>query len=113
MKPLCTYRLLTYTKDDVTFVRLDGDHIHLDEMAAIRLRENLQALVETGRYRLALDMGNIDFLTSTMVETLLSLHRQVNSVGGHLSVSNLTPIVAEVFAVLQLACVLDVRPVCR
>ena len=109
MEPLCTCRLFTYTNDDLTVVRLEGDHIHLDEMDALCLRDCLQKLVESGRYRLSLDLSNVVFLTSTMVETILSLHRHLKSVGGHLSVSNLTPVVAEIFAVLKLSTILDVR----
>ena len=109
MEPLCTCRLLTYTNEDLTVVHLEGDRIYLDEMDAICLQDSLQKLVESGRYRLSIDLGNVVFLTSTMVETLLSLHRQLKAVGGHLSVSNLTPVVAEIFAVLKLTTILDVR----
>ena len=44
-----------------------------------------------------------------MVETLLALHRELTARGGHLVVCNLSPAVREVFAVLHLSDVLDVR----
>ena len=110
MQHVCTCRLRKYSIDDLTVVRVEGTHVHLAEEDALRLRDALQELVEAGKLRLSLDLGNVTFLTSTVVEVLLSLNRQLETAGGHLSLFNLSPIVAEVFAVLKLANVLDIRP---
>jgi len=101
-------RLLTHAVGNRTVVRLGGDRVALDEGNALWLRGELLALVQPGR-QVALDLGNVHFLTSTTAETLLGLHRRLEAVGGQLSVYHLTPPVAEVFAVLKLASILDVR----
>jgi anti-sigma B factor antagonist len=102
-------RLLTSDHKGFTVVRLAGDNIELDEAKALWLREALGLLATQGRRRLAVDLGNVSFLTSTMVETLLALHRELTAHGGQLIVCNLSPAVREVFSVLRLADVLDVR----
>jgi anti-anti-sigma factor len=107
LTPTC--RLITHASGNLTVVRLAGEQIELDEAKALWFREALEALVAQGRHHLAVDLGNICFLTSTMVETLLALHRAVTAKGGHLVICNLSPAVREVFAVLRLAAVLDIR----
>jgi anti-sigma B factor antagonist len=101
--------LLTHTSGELTFVRLTGERVDLDEAGAFKLRDRLLALVEAGRRRLTLDLGNVGFLTSTMVETLLCLHRRLKALGGGLSVCNPTPGVAEIFAVLKLESVIEIH----
>jgi anti-sigma B factor antagonist len=103
------WRVLTHQVGDLTIVRLSGKQVTLEEANALWLRDRLVELVAAGQHRLALDLGNVDFLTSTMVEVLLALNRKLRELGGGLSLHNLKPPVAEVFAVLQLADVLDVH----
>ncbi len=103
------WRVLTHALGDLTLVRLSGSQLDLGEADALWLRDRLLELVEAGRHQLALDLGNVRFLTSTLIEALLGLHRRLKACGGRISVFNLTPPVAEVFAVLKLADVLDVR----
>lgn len=102
-------RLLTHVVGDQILVRLTGRRVDLDETNALWLRDRLNALVEAGGVNLSLDLGNVGFLTSTMVEALLGLHRRLVALGGHLCVCNLTPAVAEIFSVLKLAEIFDVR----
>jgi anti-anti-sigma factor len=94
--------------EGLTVVHLSGGRVALDEANALRLRERLFTLVEARHHHLALDLANVSFLTSTMVEGLLSLNRRLRALGGHLSLHRPTRPVAEVFAVLGLADVLDV-----
>jgi len=105
------WRLQTQPQGDVLFVRLLGSRIELEEEAARSLRDLFSRLVEeTDRQKVVLDLGNVHFLTSTVVETLLALHRQLQALGRRLVVCNLTPPVAEVFTVLQLGNVFEVDP---
>ena len=102
-------RLMTHAVGNRTFVRLAGERVDLDEGRALWLRDRLAGLVEGGRRHLTMDLGNVGFLTSTMVETLLSLNRRLKALDGSLSVCNLTPAVAEIFTVLKLANIIDVQ----
>jgi len=109
-----TWRLLTRDLGNTTLVRIAGPrlagfHLGLDEEGANWLREKLLAQVELGRHRLAVDLANVSYLTSTAVEAFLDLHRKLEAAGGHLSLHNLTPPVAEIFAVLQMADILDLH----
>lgn len=105
--PSC-WRLRAYSLGDLTVVRLIGHQIRLGEEESIRLRERLARLVDAGRLRLAVDLGNVVFLTSTTAETFLALHRRLKMLGGRLSLYNLTPPVAEVVEVLRLADIFEV-----
>jgi anti-anti-sigma factor len=101
--------LLIDVSGERTVVRLVGSRVALDYEAALWLRGRLVGLVQQGRHRLAVDLANVPFLTSTAVEAFLGVHRKLKGAGGRLSLYDLTPPVAEVFTVLQLAGVLDVR----
>jgi anti-anti-sigma factor len=103
------WRLWVHSRGELTLVRLIGELIVLDEENALILRDELFRLVKEGKHHLALDLRHVRFLTSTMVEALLALNRRLSEAGGRLSVFNLTPPVAEIFAVLKLARVIDVR----
>ncbi|HJZ58726.1 MAG TPA: STAS domain-containing protein [Gemmataceae bacterium] len=70
----------------------------------------LTALVE-GREapQLALDLGDIDMLTSMALAKFISLNGRLRARGGRLTLFNLKPVVRQVFAVTKLDGVLDVR----
>jgi anti-anti-sigma factor len=103
-------QLLTEVAGPLTIVRLVGDRIDLSEADSRWLREALHALADEGRHQLAVNLSNVRFLTSTTIEVLLGLHRRLAALGGHLTVCAATPPVSEVFSVLKLDTILDVRP---
>jgi anti-anti-sigma factor len=101
--------LLTDAFGELTLVRLEGTGVALDEENALSLRHSLLALVRQGRHQLAVDLANVHFLGSTMIEAFLAVRRALKAVGGRLMLYQPTPAVAEVFTVLRLASVLDLR----
>jgi anti-sigma B factor antagonist len=109
MRPASACRLLTCEAGGQTLVRLSGERVELDEAHALWLRDRLEELVASGRRRLCLDLDNVSFLASTLVETLLHLHRKLKALGGRLSVCCLSPTAREVFGVLRLGEVLAVQ----
>ncbi len=64
---------------------------------------------ELGPPRLLLDLGEVTYLTSTALGTLVSLHKRVRAADGELVVANVTAPVYEVFRVTRLHQFLDVR----
>jgi anti-sigma B factor antagonist len=95
---------------DVTVVCLAGRKISLDEEALNRIHDQLFALAdEPSESDLLLDFGNIEYLTSTALGTLVSLHKKLLARGRHMTVGNLSPQVYEVFAVTSLDKFLDLR----
>jgi anti-sigma B factor antagonist len=61
---------------------------------------------EHGRH-IGIDLGNIEFLSSSALGTLLLLHKRFRSIGGRLTLQNIQPMVREVFAVTRLDQVID------
>jgi anti-sigma B factor antagonist len=82
----------------------------LTEANVEEVGRQLAALVE-GREgaQLALDLGNIDMLTSMALAKFISLNGRLRARGGGLTLVNLKPVVRQVFAVTKLDRVLDVR----
>jgi anti-anti-sigma factor len=83
----------------------------LDECNAEAVGQELSALAgRLGGRWLQLDLGEVQFLTSTGLGKLLSLYTQVRAEGGRLSLQKVLPQVYEVFAVTHLTSLLDVHP---
>jgi len=95
---------------DVIAVHFTGCKVSLDEEALDRIHDQLLALAdEPSESDLLLDCGNVEYLTSTALGTLISLHKKLVASGRHLIVGNLSPQVHEVFSVTKLDKFLDVR----
>jgi anti-sigma B factor antagonist len=95
---------------DVTVVHFTGSKVSLDEEPLTHIHDELFALAdESSESDLVLDFGNVEFLMSTTLATLLSLHKKLLSKGRHLTVANLNPQVHEVFTVTMLDKILDLR----
>jgi anti-anti-sigma factor len=81
----------------------------LDEVTAQAVGEQLLSLADgLGGGQLYLDLGNVRYLTSTMLAKLLALHKKLSAAGGRLRLHNLTPCAYEIFEVTRLTGVLDV-----
>jgi anti-anti-sigma factor len=94
----------------VIVVRFAGGKVSLDEEYLYRVRRQLLALAdEPSPSDVLLDFGNVEYLTSTTLSTLVRLHQKLRATGRHLTVSNLCPEVHEVFAVTRLVQILDLR----
>jgi anti-sigma B factor antagonist len=95
---------------DVIAVHFTGCKVSLDEEALDRIHDQLLALAdEPSESDLLLDCGNVEYLTSTALGTLINLHKKLAASGRHLIVGNLSPQVHEVFSVTKLDKFLDVR----
>jgi anti-sigma B factor antagonist len=93
-----------------TVVWLTGRKVSLDEEALDRIHDQLLALAdEPIESDLLLDFGNVEYVTSTALGTLVSLHKKLLARGRHMTVGNLSPPVYEVFAVTGLDKFLDLR----
>jgi anti-anti-sigma factor len=58
---------------------------------------------------LCLDLARLEYLSSSGLALLVTLHRQVREAGGCLRLCNVREVVYEVFAVTRLTSILDVR----
>lgn len=83
----------------------------LNEFASDRVGQLLVDLgAKTPDRHVVLEMGNIQYLTSTVLGHLLVLHKRLATGGGRLSLANVTPAVNDVFRVTLLDQVFDIRP---
>jgi anti-anti-sigma factor len=95
---------------DVIVVHFTGCKVALDEEALARIHDQLLALAdEPSASDLLLDFGNVEYLTSTALATLVILHKKLLATGRHMTVGNLSPQVHEVFMVTRLDKFLDLR----
>jgi anti-anti-sigma factor len=78
----------------------------LGEAEADALGEELS---ELGQGELQLDLGDVEYLSSMGLGTLVALHKRLRAAGGCLSLRNVGPALHEVLALTRLTDLLDVR----
>lgn len=88
--------------NDIALIAPAGD---IDIATAPLLREQLDALIDSGTRRILVSCQNVSFIDSTGLALLLSRARRVLSLGGLLSVVNTS---AQVARFLQIARLIDV-----
>jgi anti-sigma B factor antagonist len=98
------------TACDVTVVHFTGCKVSLDEESLHRIHDQLLALAdEPSASELLLDFGNVEYVSSTALGTLVSLHKKLLASGRHMTVGNLSPQIHEVFGVTRLDKFLNLR----
>jgi anti-anti-sigma factor len=94
----------------VTVVHFTGCAAALDEQTLHHIHDELLALADDpGESDLLLDFGNVSYVSSTALGTLVTLHKMMLARGRHMTVGNLSPQVHEVFAVTALDKILNLR----
>jgi anti-sigma B factor antagonist len=103
-------RLEVTTPGDKTVARFTGSRLCLDETTAVPLLAQLNALADgAGQGPLLLDLGNVEFLSSTTLGGLVQLHRRLKAAGRPLTICNVSPVLYEVFDTTRLVMLMDVR----
>lgn len=89
-------------QDGCLVLTLKDAQVRGDPMAeAIRL-EFLNAVDQTGCKKVAVDLGNVELITTVAFRPLLSLRRRLHERDGKMVLCGLSPLVAEVFRVTRL-----------
>ncbi len=70
----------------------------VDERGVRRLADELGNLIDAGRSRIALNLGNVEHLSSQAVGAVLQVHRRCQAGGGALKICTVRPKVAEIFS---------------
>jgi anti-sigma B factor antagonist len=87
---------------DVTVVNFMDRKI-LDEQNIQVIGEQLFSLVdESGRKKLLLNFGNVEYMSSAALGKLITLNKKVQAVGGKLVLCNIDPQIREVFEITRL-----------
>ena len=91
------------TSGEAIAVHFTGCNVSLDEETLDCIHDQLLALAdEPSESDLLLDFGNVEYVSSTALGTLVSLHKKLLARGRYLIVGNLSPQVQEVFVVTRL-----------
>jgi anti-anti-sigma factor len=94
-----------------TVVHFTGDRVSLDENTLRQIHEELLALAdETAESELLFDFGNVEYVATAALATLVNLRKKLLAGGRHITIYNLAPHIHEVFAVTRLDELLDLRP---
>jgi anti-anti-sigma factor len=95
---------------DVTVVHFTGCKVSLDEETLHHIHDQLLAVAdEPSESELLLDFGNVEYVSGTVLGTLVSLYKKLQAGGRHMVVGNLSPQVYEALAVTRLDKSLDLR----
>src|SRR4051812_7100082 len=92
-----------------TLVRFPAGVLDAEAVRAVR-RELARSADPSLRRDLSLDLGNVRFVTAEALSGLVALHGELRACGKALTVVNVRPLLAEVFAVTRLTGSLGVRP---
>lgn len=99
------------THEDFAVVRFNGSDLWLDDDTVCSIRASLTTIVENGgEARVIIDLGNVEYVCSSFLGVLISLHKKLAAAGRGLEIRNLRPLVHEVFAVSGLDRFLDLLP---
>jgi anti-sigma B factor antagonist len=89
-------------QDGLVVVNFSVSHIN-DEENIEELGHEVFALVDQFGFRkVALSMGNVQYVTSSVVGKIITLHRKLHRLGGQLVVCDLTPGVQEILSASRL-----------
>lgn len=95
---------------DVAVVKFEISHLN-DEENIEELGHELFALVDQFGFRkVVLNMGSVEYVTSSVVGKIITLHRKLHRSEGQLVISNLTPGVNEVLMASRLLSYFKVAP---
>lgn len=93
----------------VTLVRLLPRKL-LDEYEIRDVGRQLLSLPESGRANLAVDFGNVEYVTSALTGKLIHLQRKAKANGGKLVLCRLNPSLADMFHRAGLHRLFDIQP---
>ena len=83
----------------------------LNEYHADQVGEQLLALADPpGTRFVTLDLGNVEYVTSTILGHLVALNKRLKGAGGRLTLDHVRPAVLDILRVTQLDQVIDTRP---
>lgn len=80
----------------------------LDITSSSTLKDDVLRHVQQGRRQLILNLGQVDFINSSGLGTLVSILKEVRLAKGRLVLSNLASYVKEIFEITQLSNIFEI-----
>ena len=101
-------RLRVEKVEDGTVIRVAAADLREEVLQAVG-QELFRIADEVEGARLVVDLGEVDFLTSTALGKFVALNTRMRAGGGQLVLANVPDPIYEIFAVTSLDRVLDIR----
>jgi len=92
---------------DVTIITITGE-ITLSAGGDVQLKDKIQSLLQQGRKKILLDMGNVSYVDSAGLGQLVQATVTATKNGGKLKLLNLTKRLNDLLVVTKLSTVFDI-----
>jgi len=80
-----------------------------DQLEVARLNDELTGLLqEHGLLKVVLNLGNVDYLSSSLLNKLVGIHRRLSEAGGDLKLCQVPPALEEIIRIMHLDEVFDI-----
>lgn len=90
----------------ITIVNLLG---RLDIMMSVELEKQMHGLLDSGAEDILIDLGRLDFLSSSGLRIFIDCAKRIKNVNGRLVFCNPSPSVLRVFKITQLDSVFEIH----
>lgn len=98
----------THHVDDIAILVISG-RITLGE-GNVMIRETVRELVDQGKTKIVLNLGEVDYIDSSGMGELVKTHTTVRNQGGQLRLANLSKRVNDLLQMTRLSSVFDIEP---
>jgi anti-sigma B factor antagonist len=95
------------TVDKILVIGCNGRIVFGDESSL--LREEVRTAIRDGAKRIVLNLGDVSYIDSGGLGTLVALHTTAHNAGGTIKLANLTPRVGDLLQVTKLLTVFEVH----
>lgn len=93
-------------REDVTILKVSGRLVLGDE--SNELRSTIKRLVDSGEKKIIVDLGDVPYIDSAGLGTLVSAYASVNNSGGSIKLANLSKKIHDTLNITKLVTVFDV-----
>ena len=100
-------KLTKRTVDGIVVVGCNGRIVFGEELGL--LRDEVKKLIADGAKRLVLNLGEVNYIDSGGLGTLVALHTTAHNAGGTIKLANLTKRVGDLLQVTKLLTVFEVH----
>ena len=91
---------------EVTVIKVTGD-ITLNQGGDVMLKDKIQSLLQQGRKKLVLDLGNVSYVDSAGLGQLVQIHSTAKTNGGSLRLVSVTKRLKDLLVVTKLVTIFD------
>jgi anti-sigma B factor antagonist len=97
-------------------ISIDGNQVNIQLVGqmfdedAVELQLKVSTCIEQGYNSFLLNMSELDYIDSSGIAVLISLHKRLDATGGRIVIADLQGVVKELFTVTHLTTVFEIRP---